>query len=53
MVLDSKGSHTWEFKNIGEGPLEVWLEQTSCSCTVATLKDETGESRRSRSRPAG
>jgi hypothetical protein len=46
MVLDAQGSHTWEFKNTGEGPMEVWLEQTSCSCTVATLKDEAGESKK-------
>jgi Protein of unknown function (DUF1573) len=46
MAMETKGSHTWEFKNTGEGPLEVWLEETSCSCTVATFKDDTGESKR-------
>ena len=56
MAVEAKGSHTWEFKNVGEGPLEVWLEETTCSCTVATLKSAKGERerrRRSRSRRAG
>lgn len=39
MVMGVKDAHTWEFKNVGEGPLEVWLEDTTCSCTVATLKE--------------
>ena len=43
MVVGAKGSHTWEFKNVGRGPLEVWLEETTCSCTVATLKSAEGE----------
>jgi hypothetical protein len=43
MALDGKGAHTWEFKNVGEGPLDVWLEDTSCSCTVAKLKAEVGD----------
>src|SRR5262249_61910626 len=44
MLLGSKGSHSWEFKNVGAGPLEVWLEETTCSCTVATLKSAEGGS---------
>ena len=40
-----KGSHTWGFKNVGQGPLEVWLEETTCSCTVATLKSARRASR--------
>jgi hypothetical protein len=44
MLVGSKGSHSWEFKNVGAGPLEVWLEETTCSCTVATLKTAAGES---------
>lgn len=45
-VLDSKGSHTWQFKNVGPGMLEVWLEDTTCSCTVASLKNEKGEKKK-------
>ncbi len=43
MAAQVKGSHSWEFKNVGEGPLDVWLQETTCACTVATLKTETGE----------
>lgn len=43
MGLGAKGAYTWEFKNVGQGPLEVWLEETTCSCTVATLKPGEGE----------
>jgi hypothetical protein len=43
MAADAKGSHTWRFKNVGQGPLDVWLEHTSCSCTVAELKTNEGE----------
>jgi Protein of unknown function (DUF1573) len=43
LAMNVKGSHTWQFKNVGQGPLEVWLEQTSCSCTVAQLKTKEGE----------
>lgn len=43
IIVGGKGAHSWEFKNVGEGPLEVWLEETSCSCTVATLKSPKGE----------
>ena len=43
MAAKVKGSHSWEFKNVGEGPLDVWLQETTCACTVATLKTETGE----------
>jgi hypothetical protein len=44
------GAHSWEIKNVGEGVLDLWLEETSCSCTVAKLKDDDskkpGESKR-------
>ena len=34
--------------------MEIWLEQTTCSCTVATLKaDAGGASKKVTSRPAG
>ncbi len=40
MPKRTEGAHSWEIKNVGEGPLELWLEETSCSCTVAKLADE-------------
>ncbi len=40
LPLEGSGSHTWEFKNVGQGELEVWLEESSCSCTVAKLKGD-------------
>ncbi len=37
-----KASHTWNVKNTGEAPLEVWQEgQTTCSCTAAKLDGKT------------
>jgi hypothetical protein len=54
MAMDVKGSHTWEFKNVGEGPMEIWLEQTTCSCTVASLKaDDGGPSKKVTVPPGG
>ena len=46
MAAGERGSHTWEFKNVGEGPMEVLLLETTCSCTVATLKTEAGEKKK-------
>ena len=46
MPKRTDGVHTWEFKNVGEGPMEVWLLETTCSCTVATLKTEAGEKKK-------
>src|SRR5947209_8441795 len=40
LLVGGKGAHTWQFKNVGAGPMEVWLEETTCSCTVATLKSD-------------
>ncbi len=40
MPKRTDGAHSWEIKNVGEGPLEIWLEDTSCSCTVAKLADD-------------
>ncbi len=37
MSQESKGSHDWEIKNVGEGTLELWLRQTTCVCTLANL----------------
>ena len=33
------GTHTWEFKNVGDADLELWMESSTCSCTVAKLKN--------------
>ena len=35
----STGTHTWEFKNVGDADLELWFESSTCSCTVAKLKN--------------
>jgi hypothetical protein len=43
MAAEVKDSHTWEFRNTGEGPLEIWLEDTSCSCTVANFAGDADE----------
>ncbi len=40
MPKRTDGAHSWEIKNVGEGVLELWLEETSCSCTVAKLVDD-------------
>ena len=37
------GTHSWEIKNVGQGVLDLWLEETSCSCTVAKLTDEKSD----------
>jgi hypothetical protein len=43
MPKHAKSAHTWEIKNAGQGPLQVWLQESSCSCTVAKL-DKKGVS---------
>ena len=42
MPKHAKSSHTWEIKNLGPGPLQVWLLESSCSCTVAKLEKKKG-----------
>jgi uncharacterized cupredoxin-like copper-binding protein len=32
-----KNSHVWEVKNAGEKDLEMWLEDSTCSCTIGKL----------------
>jgi len=32
-----KDSHTWEVKNVGEAELQLWLDHSTCSCTIAKL----------------
>jgi len=40
MSQQSKATHSWKITNKGEGDLELWLDgETSCSCTVASLKN--------------
>ena len=57
MPKKSEGSHSWEVQNVGEGELDLWLERTSCSCTVAKLQkdksEEGGEKKRVRVPPGG
>jgi hypothetical protein len=53
LVSNVKGSHTWQFKNVGRGPLEIWLDRTSCSCTVAELKTEEGQPQKRVTIPPG
>ncbi len=40
MPKKSDGSHSWKIQNVGEGELDLWLQETSCSCTVAKLQKE-------------
>ena len=42
----STGTHAWTFKNIGDADLELWFESSTCSCTVAKLKSESGEEKK-------
>jgi Protein of unknown function (DUF1573) len=42
----STGTHSWEFKNVGDADLELWFESSTCSCTVAKLKSEDGEEKK-------
>ena len=37
------GKHAWEVKNLGDADLELWLESSTCSCTIAKLKSVDGE----------
>src|SRR6516225_8017541 len=40
MLPHTKGAHTWEVKNTGPGDLQLWVEETSCACTVAKLQKD-------------
>src|SRR4051812_12873153 len=33
------GKHTWTIKNEGEGDLELWMIDSTCSCTLAKFKE--------------
>jgi hypothetical protein len=38
MSQESKSTHSWEVKNVGDATLELWQEgQTTCACTVSSL----------------
>jgi hypothetical protein len=42
----SEGTHSWEFHNIGEADLELWMESSTCSCTIAKLSSKEGEEKK-------
>ena len=33
------GKHAWNVKNEGKAPLELWMIESTCSCTLAKFKD--------------
>jgi Protein of unknown function (DUF1573) len=33
------GKHAWNVKNDGKAPLELWMIESTCSCTLAKFKD--------------
>jgi hypothetical protein len=32
-----KNSHVWDVKNTGDKDLEIWMEESTCSCTIGKL----------------
>jgi hypothetical protein len=38
MPQESTGTKSWTVKNVGEGDLELWMESSTCMCTLAKLK---------------
>jgi Protein of unknown function (DUF1573) len=46
MAQLSEGTHSWEFKNIGDAELELWMESSTCSCTIAKLSSKEGEEKK-------
>jgi len=40
MGLDGSGSHTFEFRNVGDGPLRLKVGDPPCKCTVGALSKE-------------
>jgi hypothetical protein len=46
MTQLAEGTHTWEFKNIGDADLELWMESSTCSCTVAKLTSKDGQEKK-------
>jgi Protein of unknown function (DUF1573) len=48
-------THTWEVKNVGDADLEMWLHESTCSCTIAKLAGATamgGEKPKVRVKPS-
>jgi hypothetical protein len=45
MAQQDKGVHSWKVKNVGEGELEMWMDSSTCSCTIAKLKSEDGKTK--------
>ncbi len=43
MPQQDKGTHEWDVKNAGDADLELWMESSTCSCTIATLRSSKGE----------
>jgi hypothetical protein len=46
MAQLSEGTHSWDFKNIGDADLELWMESSTCSCTIAKLSSKEGEEKK-------
>jgi hypothetical protein len=40
---NTKHTHSWAVKNVGEGDLEMWMKSSTCSCTIAKLATKEGE----------
>lgn len=40
MSQRSTGKHSWTLRNEGQADLKIWMEGTTCKCTVAKLKDK-------------
>jgi Protein of unknown function (DUF1573) len=39
MPQESTGKKSWTVKNVGEGELELWMENSTCMCTFAKFKN--------------
>jgi hypothetical protein len=45
MAQQDKGSHSWKVTNTGEGELEMWMDHSTCKCTIAKLKSSDGKTK--------
>ena len=43
MPQQVKGTHSWEVKNAGDADLDIWLLESTCSCTIGKLKAAKGQ----------
>jgi hypothetical protein len=41
-----KNSHVWEIKNAGDADLDIWLEESTCSCTIGKLAYTSADAER-------